>query len=245
MISRMGVGFDHVDIVAARALGIIVTNTPGANAQTVAEHALALTMAASRGIGIADAQMHGGTWKAPRMRDLTGRTFGLIGFGNIARHYARLVAPLAGRILAYDAYQDEDIARALHVEYVSMDELLAQSDVLSLHIPLSDDTKGLIDRVRIAQMKPDAILINTSRGEVIDEAALCDALSHDRLFAAGLDVFCHEPLEQDSPLRGLDNCVMTPHCASLTPEAFQSMLRANIDSIEAHITGKGRLSQVN
>lgn len=245
MIIRLGVGYDHIDIVKARELGIDVANTPGANAESVAEHALMLTLAVARHAGKSNAEMHRGEWIMARPKDLFGKTFGLIGFGNIARRYAALVRPMAGRIAAYDSYPNLEAAAEAGVELLPLSELLRISDVISLHLPLTDETHHMFDNRAFSCIKKGAILVNTSRGAIIDENALCEALDNGTLMGAGLDVFSVEPIDSGNPLTKYPNCIMTPHNASLTDDAFKSMTSAAVEGLLAHITGAGRLHVVN
>jgi len=177
MITRMGVGYEHIDVKAARELGITVFNTPGANANAVAEQALALTLAAARVMYRSRKTIESADWSArPWPVDLLGSTVGVIGFGNIARRYVRYMRPLASRIVAYDPFPNEEAAKELGVELVSLDEVLTASDVISLHVPLLDSTRNLIDAEALKKVKPNLVLVNTSRGGIVDEAALYDAL---------------------------------------------------------------------
>jgi D-3-phosphoglycerate dehydrogenase len=239
MIVRMGVGYDHIDIHAARSMGIDVANTPGANANAVAEQALMLTMAAARALIPSQRAVRTGDWsRRPFPTDLLGAIFGVLGFGNIARSYVRFIQPLAGRVIAYDPYPNIEAAAALGVELVSFDELITSADVISLHLPLTESTRNLIDAAVLRRMKPNLVLVNTSRGGIVNESALYDALKEGRILAAGLDVYAREPLPQDDPLQTLDNCVLMPHNASFTRAAFRNMMIVVVSTLLAHIQGK-------
>lgn len=245
LIVRMGIGYDNVDTHTARECGVDVANTPGANAEAVAEQALMLTLCAARSGGKDNIAMHQGIWEASRPVDLFGCTVGLVGFGSIAAKFAALIRPLAGKILAYDPYPNAKRVEELNVEIVSFERLITESDVVSLHLPLTEQTEGLFNEAVFRKMKSGAILINTSRGSIINENALVIALKEGKLHAAGLDVFCTEPLPPDSPLRLLDNCVMSPHDASMSNAAFRSMTAAVVRSILAKVNGTNDINIVN
>ena len=246
LIVRLGVGYDRVDIRAAGELGIAVANTPGANANAVAEHTLMLTMAVARNAGLCNANMHSGRWATGvKSVDLSGCTVGLVGFGNIARIFARMIRPIAGRILACDPYPNRVAAADLHVELADLDAVLAHADVLSLHLPLTEESRNMFDLAMFHKLKPGAIFINTSRGEIVQEDALAAALADGTLLGAGLDVYQTEPLPAESPLRKLDNCFMTPHSASMSDDAFHRMTSAAIHTILKFAAGESLPNQVN
>lgn len=228
-ISRTGGGVDNVDLQAATEKGIIVTSSLGVNTASVVEHCLALMMALFKQMPLMDREVRKGNFAIRYKnlpRDLQGKTLGIVGFGRIGSRLAENCRQIFGmKILAYDMYLDEQIRAKLapSVEFTTIEQLFERSDVVSLHIPLSDQTRGLVDRKLLGLMKPDALIINTSRGEVIREADLVDFLRSRRIAGAGLDVFEQEPPSPDSPLFALDNVIMTPHTAALTGECVLRM----------------------
>jgi D-3-phosphoglycerate dehydrogenase len=223
VIARYGVGVDRVDLEAAREKGILVTNTPGANSSSVAELALALMLALARQLPAAAAATKAGRW--PRLAGIAieGKTVGIIGLGAIGQLLARRLGGFDCRILAYEPQPDMDFVRANQVELVSMEELLGQSDFISLHLPLLPATRCLVNQEFLEQMKPGACLINTSRGEVIDEEALFMALQSGHLRGAGLDAFIIEPPDPANPLLGLPHVIATPHLGAQTDAATSNM----------------------
>ena len=246
MIVRMGVGYDHIDVKAARAHGIDVVNTPGANANAVAEQALMLTLTAARAFYPSQVAVRSADWSnRPFPTDLQGATFGVLGFGNIARSYVKYIKPLSGRVIAYDPYPNLEAAKELGVEMVSFDELMETADVISLHLPLMESTKNLVNADALKKVKPNLILINTSRGGIVDEDALYNALKENRMLAAGLDVYAREPLPADDKLQTLDNCILMPHNASFTKAAFRNMMTSVVSSLIAHINGEPVVNVVN
>lgn len=224
VVAKHGVGVSNIDVGACTRRGIPVFITPGANAQSVAEMTLALMLAAARRLAWMDQEIRRGQW--PRVQDgleLRGRRLGLVGLGQVGRKVAGVGAALGMRVRAFDPGLDGRDAPA-DVEMVAdLDNLIAGSDVLSLHIPLNAQTRGLIDAARLARLPPDAILINTARGEVVDEAALAAALSEGRLFGAGLDTLAREPAAPDNPLLALPNVVLSAHVGGSTPVALAAM----------------------
>jgi D-3-phosphoglycerate dehydrogenase len=216
LIQKYGVGIDKIDVEAARRAGIPVAIAAGANAAPVSELALALMIAVNRRMAFADRETRAGRWPRNVMRSscfqLDGKTVGLLGFGAIARQTARRLAGFDVDVL-YHSRQRADRATedSLRARAVSLDELLAGSDILSLHVPLTPATRHLIDAAALRKMKPGAILINTARGAVVDETALYEALASGQLRGAGLDVYSTEPPRPDHPLFRLDNVVVMPH----------------------------------
>ncbi len=222
LIQKIGVGVNTIDLEAARERGIAVCNLPGTNSRAVAELALALMLAALRRLPAYDrATRHGEGWALdPSVQDdlgeLGGRTVGLVGYGAVPRLLAPLLAALGARVL-YTARAPHPDAQA---EWRDLPALLAESDVVSLHVPQTPETESMIDADAIARMKPGAVLVNTARGALVDEEALVAALESGHLRAAALDVFREEPVPVASPLLRLENVVLTPHVAWLTPETF-------------------------
>jgi D-3-phosphoglycerate dehydrogenase / 2-oxoglutarate reductase len=224
VIGRAGVGVDNVDVEAATRRGILVMNTPGGNAVSVAEHAFALMLSLARAVPQANASTQAGKWEKSAFSgtELRGKTLGLVGLGRVGTEVARRARGLEMKVLAYDPYVTAEAARQVEVELVSLDELLQKSDVVSLHTSLSGATEKMIGSAAIAKMKKGARLINCARGELIDEAALAEALKSGHLAGAGLDTFAVEP-PKDSPLIGLPNLVATPHIAGSTAEAQEEV----------------------
>jgi len=238
VIARYGVGVDNVDLNAAQEKGILVTNTPGANSVSVAELTIALILALARNIVEASIATRSGGW--PRMNGLSleGKCVGLVGFGAIGQQVARRLAGFDCRLLAYDPYPNRDYAAQLGVELVGLEDLLHQSDFLSLHLPLMPDTREIVNAGFLSQMKPGAALINTSRGELIREADLLEAVKSGRLRGAALDVFAKEPPGADHPLLGVPQILVTPHCASHTDGATAKMGRMAMEECLCVLRGQ-------
>ena len=223
VIGRAGVGVDNIDLEAATHRGILVMNTPGGSSVSVAEHTLALMLSLARSVPQANASIQAGKWeKSASGMELRGKTLGLIGFGRIGTEVARRARALDMILLAHDPYVTPEAARELEVELVPLDELLRRSDVVSLHTSLSASTEKMIDAAAITKMKRGARIINCARGELIDEAALADALRSGQLAGAGLDTFAVEP-PKNSPLIGLPNVIATPHIGASTAEAQEEV----------------------
>lgn len=240
VISRTGVGVDNVDIEAATSRGIMVLNTPTANAVSVAEHAVTLMLALAKQLFFLDGSIRNDNFKARRLNlpiDVDGKTLGLIGCGGIGRLVAlkcRLAFNM--RVLGYDPYLK---TAPEGIELVtSLDELYRQADVISIHLPLTPETKGMINAATLATFKPGAILINTSRGGIVNEAALAEALNNGTIGGAGLDVFEKEPVAMDSPLLQARNLIMTPHSAALTRECVVRVAQAAATGIIDAIEGR-------
>lgn len=225
VISKHGVGVSNIDVAAASQRGIPVYVTPGANAQSVAEMTLGLMFAAARRIAWMDAELRAGRWsRAQDGLELSGRTLGLLGFGQVGQRVARVALALGMQVVAFDPACAPGPGAVAGVRMLgSVDELLPLSDVLSLHVPLNARTRHLLDAGRIAQLPRGALLVNTARGEVVDEAALIDALRSGHLAAAGLDTMAEEPLPVGHALAALDNVVLTPHVGGSTPAALAAM----------------------
>jgi D-3-phosphoglycerate dehydrogenase / 2-oxoglutarate reductase len=223
VIGRAGVGVDNIDLEAATNRGVLVMNTPGGSSVSVAEHTLALMLALARSVPQSNASIHAGRWeKSSSGMELRGKTLGLIGFGRIGMEVARRARALEMDVLAHDPYVTLEAARELDVELVPLGELLRRSDVVSLHTSLSPSTEKMIDATAIAKMKRGARLVNCARGELIDEAALADALRSGQLAGAALDTFAVEP-PKNSPLIGLPNVIATPHIGASTAEAQEEV----------------------
>lgn len=224
VIGRAGVGVDNVDLDAATRRGVLVMNTPGGNAVSVAEHTLALLMSVARRIPQHSAAIHAGRWEKSGSQgvELRGKTLGLVGLGRVGNEVARRARAMEMLVLAYDPYVSESAARDAGVELSGLNELLERSDFVSLHAALSPSTEKLINAEKLAKFKQGAVLVNAARGELVDEAALADALRSGKLSGAGLDVFAVEP-PKDSPLLGLANAIFTPHIAGSTREAQEEV----------------------
>ncbi|HEY0330996.1 MAG TPA: hydroxyacid dehydrogenase [Rhodopseudomonas sp.] len=239
VVAKHGAGTNEIDLAAAKALGLPVLAAVGANAHSVAEHALMLMLALIKDVRNQDAYVRGGGWdkKGYRGRELRGRVLGLIGIGMIGRALAAMVQPIGMTTIAYDPFAPE-AAFGPHARRVeSLDALLADSDIVSLHCPLTPQTQNLIDARALGLMKPGALLINTARGEVVDEAALFDALTSGRLAAAGLDSFAVEPPAKDNPLWTLPNVIVTPHCGGVTEEARREVSLMTVRNVLTLLRG--------
>ena len=223
VISRYGVGVDNVDLDAARERGIVVTNTPGANSVSVAELAMGLILALARQIPEADQAVRHGTWPRLDGISLEGKSVGILGLGTIGKELARRLAGFDCHILAYDPDPDKAFAAAHDIALESLDAVIGSSDVVSLHLPLLPETRGLVNREFLAKMKPGAILVNTSRGEVVDEASLQQALESGHLAGVGLDAFAVEPPDASNPLLHLPHVIATPHLGAQTDGATSNM----------------------
>jgi D-3-phosphoglycerate dehydrogenase len=223
VIARYGVGVDAVDLIACREKGILVTNTPGANSASVAELTLALILALARQIPEAVSATRRGTFPRLTGISLEGKTVGLLGLGAIGRQVARRLAGFDCRILAYDTQPDISFASQQCIKITSMPELLAESDFVSLHLPLLPETRQLVNNKFLSRMKPGAYLINTARGELVDEAALLRAIQSGQLRGAALDVFVQEPPDADHPLLKLSQVIAVPHLGAQTDGATNAM----------------------
>ena len=238
IIARHGVGVDAVDLEAATERGVVVTTTGAANAAAVAEYTFALLLALLRKVPVADAGMRMGSWcRDPLIgAELDGRTMGIVGLGAVGRRVARQALGFGMRVLATDPQPAEPPAHG--VTLVPLRELLAAADVVTLHMRLAPATSGLIDRAALGLMKPTAVIVNTARGELIDETALLDALREGRIAGAALDTFAAEPLSDASPLRALENVILSPHVAGQTHEALARVGIAAADAIIDELAGR-------
>jgi phosphoglycerate dehydrogenase-like enzyme len=248
LVHKMGAGVNTIDVDAATRLGIAVANMPGANAPSVAEGTILLMLAALRRLPELDRlTREGNGWPSDpslgeTVRDIGGCTVGLIGYGNIAKSVEKIVLAMGtepSRVLHTSTRDDG------HPGWRSLPDLLAASDVVSLHLPLTDKTAGMLDRATLALMKPDAVLVNTSRGGVIDEEALVEALRSGGLAAAGLDVFAVEPVAPDNPLLGLANVVLTPHVTWYTADTMRRYLAEAVDNCRRLRDGRDLQNVVN
>ena len=223
VIARIGVGLDSVDIPAATERGIAVTVTPTANHEAVAEHAMALLFAIAKSIPRDDKAIRAGQWPVELHQPIRGKTFGIIGLGRIGRAAAVRALGMGMQVIAAEKYPDLAFVKQHGIELLDLDALLGRSDYVSLHCPLSEETRGLINADRLAKMKPDGVLINTARGGLVVEKDLLAALTAGQLRAAGLDVFEQEPTATDNPLLRLDNVVVSSHTAGTDTLAMRDM----------------------
>jgi len=237
VIARAGVGYDAVDVAAATEHGIAVCFAPGTNQDAVAEHAILLMLALSKSLIPQHEKVKLGQWPRRMYEPFRGRTLGIVGFGRTGKAVAARAAAFNVTLLATDPVWDEAFAAKHNVRRVELDELFTSSDIVSLHVPHTPVTKQMINSRTLGLMKPTAFLVNTARGPVVDEAALFDALSNNRIAGAGLDVFVNEP-PLNSPLLTLDNVVVTAHTAGVDKQSLRDMGRVAAESVAALLTGK-------
>jgi D-3-phosphoglycerate dehydrogenase len=237
-VTVMGTGTDNLDLDAATRHGVVISNTPTAPVISVAEHALTLTLALTKNLVPMHTALKAGQWHHLPGVELRGKTFGMIGLGLIPAELAPAIRALGMRLIGWSLTYDEGRARRLGVELVSMDDVLRQSDVVSLHLRASPRTAGLIGRRELALMKPSAYLINTARGAIVDETALCEVLAARRIAGAAIDVFQTEPLPANSPLLTLENVVLTPHVAWVTDAGIDRMARHPVENVLAFLAGQ-------
>ncbi|HEV7663879.1 MAG TPA: NAD(P)-dependent oxidoreductase [Chloroflexota bacterium] len=238
LISILGTGTDNVDLRAASARGITVTNTPGVGAPSVAELTLGLLLAVTRAIPLSDSRLRQGTWQHVEGPELAGKTLGLLGLGAIGQYVARLGHGLGMRVIAWSFRDDPARAAELGVQLVSRDDVFRQADVVSLHLRNTPEVRGLVGARELALMKASAFLINTSRGALVDEPALAAALRSSQLAGAGLDVYSEEPLPPErNVFRDLPNVVLTPHVGAVTREANTRSRAMPVDNIIAFLNG--------
>jgi phosphoglycerate dehydrogenase-like enzyme len=240
MISVCGIGTDAIDLEAARDRGVVVCNLPGQTAPLVAEHALGLMLAVAKRAWFQTNELKAGRWTARDNVYLRGKTLGLVGAGSIAAELARLGQALGMDVLAWTFHPTPERAARLGVTFVSLDELLARADVVSLHVKLTGESRGLIGEAQLRRMKPGAMLINTARGPVVESRALVEALNAGHLGGAGLDVFDEEPLPAGHPLLACRQVVLTPHNADQTPEGMELLNAGVVDNVIALLQGHVR-----
>lgn len=236
VISRYGAGYDRVDTAAAKTCGIPVTNTPGVNAQAVADLSMALILAAARRIPMLDAKTRDGQWVRSTGIEIYNKTMGILGLGAIGKNVAKRAQGFDMRVLAYDPYMDKGYAEKHDIQACTFDEVITQADVLSLHLPLNDETRNSINIGSMREMKKGVIIVNTSRGGIIDEDAAAQMLKAGQLGGLGLDAFAQEPPEK-SPLFELDNVVLTPHTGAHTKEATENMANAAVKNLIDVLSG--------
>jgi D-3-phosphoglycerate dehydrogenase / 2-oxoglutarate reductase len=218
----------YMDVPALAGLGITVHTYRGYGDTAVAEHTIALVFACARDIALSDRKIRAGTWEPLEGVELTGKTLGIIGLGGIGREVARIGAGIGMKVIGWNRSPRE---ASTGLAIVDIDTLLAEADVISLNLSLTDATRGFLDAARVARIKPGAILVNTARGALVDEAALIDALASGRIRHAGLDVFHAEPIKPDHPLARMDNVTLSPHAAFRTPEASWNLIRRALDIV--------------
>ncbi|ALV62537.1 D-3-phosphoglycerate dehydrogenase [Thermococcus sp. 2319x1] len=231
VIARAGVGLDNIDVEYAKSKGIEIVNAPAASSRSVAELAIALIFSVARKVAFADRKIREGVWAKKQCMgfELEGKTLGVVGFGRIGYNVAKIAKAIGMEVLLYDVMKNDERAKEVGGRFVELEELLRNSDVVTIHVPLLESTYHLINEEKLKLMKPTAILINTSRGPIVDTNALVKALQEGWIAGAGLDVFEEEPLPKDHPLTKLDNVVLTPHIGASTVEAQE---RAGIEVAE-------------
>jgi D-3-phosphoglycerate dehydrogenase len=248
IIARYGIGVDNVDLAAATKAKILVTNVPDYCIDEVSDHALALLLALARRLTAADGAVKAGGWDVVAhagIRRLRGQTLGLLGFGKIAKALASKVEPLGMKVLVYDPYLDPALIAQHGVEAVSLDRLLAEADTVSIHVPLSPETRNIVGKRELARMKPTAFLINTSRGGIVDEQALAEALKAGRVGGAALDVLSVEPPPADHPLRQAPNVILTPHLAFYSRESVIELQTKAAEEVARALKGEPPRCPVN
>ena len=244
VVGRLGVGLENVDLAACKARGVVVLPATGANDESVAEYVIATALIMMRGVGLSlSAEVVAGKWpraKAIDGRDIVGRTLGLVGFGAIARQVARRAAPFGIRLLAHDPFvgAGDPAWKALGVERRELDAMLPDTDILSVHVPLTNGTRGLLDATRLAMLPAGACIINTARGGVIDYAALAAELRSGRLGGAALDVFEQEPLPANNGFDGVPNLLLTPHIAGVTKDSNQRVSQLTAENVLRFLRGE-------
>ena len=246
IIGRAGVGTDNIDVAAATEGGIVVVNAPEGNTVAAAEHTVALMLALARNIPQASASLKQGVWEKKKYVgvELRGKTLGVIGLGKIGREVARRARSLEMRVLAHDPYVDPEQAAHLEIELMPLEDLLKEADFVTVHLPLTRETRHLLDKERLSLMKPGARVLNVARGGIIDEAALYDALKSGHLAGAALDVFEEEPL-RESPLLELENVIVTPHLGASTAEAQAAVAVEVAGDVARCLRGEPVLNAVN
>ena len=230
-IAKYGVGVDNIDMEYAKEKGIKISRTIGSNSLSVAEHAMALIFTLAKNTYSAVADVKKGGWNKVYGFELAGKTIGIIGFGNIGKNLGRLAQGMGMQVMAYDAFPiDPTYAKEHDIKIASFEELIKESDIISVHMPLTEETKNMINKDTFAMMKPNALIINAARGGIVNEEDLYEALKKQVIAGAGFDVFTKEPTK-DSPLLELDNFILTPHTASKTKESDDNTIRMSIANI--------------
>ena len=238
MITTCSIGTDMIDVEVASESGIVVCNQPGRTAGIVAEHIVGLMFAVAKRVAFQTVEIRSGRWTRMDNVFLQGKTLGIVGTGNVGREVARLATALGMEVVAWTYHPSPERAAALGVRFVDLEDLLRQADVVSLNLRLSDKSRGMIGERELALMKAGALLINGGRGELVDTAALVEALDSGRLGGAGLDVFDVEPLPPDHPLLACQQVVLTPHMADQTPEGIELLNEGAVDNVLAFLEGR-------
>ena len=241
VVARAGVGIENIDVAAATDHGVAVTNAPDYCTREVATHTVTLLLDCVRGVAAYDRDTRAGNWgweRGRRVHRLRGGTLGLVSFGPIARRVCEQLRGFDIDVVAYDPYVDADEMADADVENVGLDELYARADYVSLHAPVTDETREMVDADALARMSDECVLVNTGRGALIDEAALAEALREGAIAAAGLDVLQREPPTADHPLVGLDNCILTPHAAWYSAEARDDLNATVAENVKAALAGE-------
>lgn len=248
VIGRCGIGLDNIDVATATALGIIVTNVPAYCIDEVSDHAMALLLACARKTALLDRDVKNGGWDrnvGPPMHRIRGQTLGVIGFGKIGRAIVPKAQAFGLEVIAFSPSLTEATAETYGVQRAEIPELVARSDYITIHAPLTPETHGLLGEAQFRQMKPTAYIINTSRGDIIDTPALYTALTEGWIAGAGLDVLPTEPPEVDDPIRHLDNVILTPHAAFMAEESIYDLEVDAATSVAQVLTGEMPESVVN
>lgn len=244
-IGILATGINMVDLEYASSRGILVANIPAYSTDSVAQFTFALLLEICNRIGMHNEAVHSGQWQSsedfcfcltPQM-ELAGKTFGIVGFGNIGKRTAKMAEAFGMKVLIASSYPDPSFETG-HIAFASLDELFASSDVVSLHCPLTENNRGFINQSAISRMKDGVILINTSRGPLINEEDLSQALKAGKVYAAGLDVLSVEPPKEDNPLVGLPNCIITPHIAWITKESRTRLIDIAVSNLESYLAGE-------
>lgn len=239
VVCKFGVGTDNIDLEYAKERGIFVGRTVGSNSRSVAEHVIALMFAESKNLYPTIRNVKAGGWEKPTGREISGKTLGIIGFGQIGKHLAEFAVGLGMNVLAYDAFEiPDEVAAQYHVKKASQDEIIENSDFISLHVPLLDSTRDMISTNEFARMKKDACLINAARGGIVNEKALYEALKSGQIRSACFDVYSEEPPKADDPLVALDNFLLTSHTAARSKESERRTCEMSSAIIMEHLLGK-------
>ncbi|WRS28536.1 phosphoglycerate dehydrogenase [Oscillospiraceae bacterium MB08-C2-2] len=245
VIARFGVGVDNIDLQSAAAHGIAVSNARGMNSGSVAEMAIALMLSCLRNVPNLNRSTREGAWERFMGRDLTGMCVGLLGFGDIARKVAKKLSGFDVKLIAYDLYPNMELAKELNTEMVSMDEVLAKADIVSMHLPSLPETQHIMNAETFAKMKPGSVFINTARGALVDESALFNALTGGRLLAAASDVYESEPAGTENPLFELDTFIATPHTAAETYATCENVGLMTAQALLDVFNGKNPENRLN
>lgn len=240
MIATCSIGVDMIDIHAAKQLGIVVSNQPGRTAPVVAEHVIGIMFAAAKRAAFQTAELKAGRWTLIPNLTLQGKTLGIVGTGNVGREVARIANALGMNCIAWTFDPSPQRAQRIGVQFVPLDQLLQESDVVSLHVRLSPDSHNIIGPRELALMKPNAILVNAGRGELVDTNALVQALHDGKLAGAALDVFDQEPIPPDHPILACDQVILTPHIADQTPEGVELLNEGAVSNVIAFLQGRSQ-----